>query len=75
MNIEKIILIGVLIVLIVGSLFFIFGMNKNKYSEENFQKAIAAENPEDKCKAPAGYNDEEWKEHMSHHPEMYEGCL
>lgn len=75
MNIEKIILILVLIFLIIGSLFFIFGMNKNSYSEENFQKAIAAQDSGDKCKTPAGYSDEEWREHMSHHPEMYEGCL
>lgn len=42
---------------------------------ENFAMAKAAEVPDDKCKAPPGYTEEQWKEHMGHHPEQYEGCL
>jgi hypothetical protein len=29
----------------------------------------------DKCSAPQGYAEEEWIEHMSHHPSMYQECL
>ncbi len=29
----------------------------------------------DKCKAPYGYTQEKWNEHMGHHPEMYKECL
>jgi hypothetical protein len=32
---------------------------------------------EDKCNPPAGssYTEESWREHMSHHPSIYEDCL
>lgn len=42
---------------------------------ENFNTAKAAENPADKCATPQGYTDEEWKEHMGHHPDLYKECL
>lgn len=42
---------------------------------ENFDAFKAAENPADKCAAPAGYTDEQWKEHMGHHPDQYAECL
>jgi len=29
----------------------------------------------DKCSVPAGYTEQDWYEHMSHHPEIYKGCL
>lgn len=29
----------------------------------------------DKCKTQSGYTDEQWKEHMGHHPDFYEECL
>ncbi len=30
---------------------------------------------EDKCSPPAGYEEEDWREHMSHHPDIYRECL
>lgn len=30
---------------------------------------------EDKCKPAPGYTEEEWREHMSHHPNIYSECL
>lgn len=42
---------------------------------ENFASAKAAENPTDKCATPDGYTDEQWKEHMGHHPDIYGECL
>ncbi len=29
----------------------------------------------DKCKPAAGYTEESWREHMSHHPNIYKECL
>lgn len=42
---------------------------------ENFNAFKAAENPTDKCATPPGYTDEQWREHMGHHPEQYQECL
>ena len=30
---------------------------------------------EDKCKPAPGYTEESWREHMSHHPNIYKECL
>jgi len=30
---------------------------------------------EDKCAPPPGKTEQEWKEHMSHHPNVYAECL
>ncbi len=40
----------------------------------NFRKAMSSELP-DKCETPAGYTDEQWREHMGHHPDLYAECL
>jgi len=45
------------------------------HTQSKFESAIAAQNPADKCSAPEGYTDAQWKAHMSHHPEMYKECL
>ncbi len=42
---------------------------------ENFNTFKAAENQQDKCATPSGYTDEQWKEHMGHHPDLYKECL
>jgi len=30
---------------------------------------------EDKCSPKQGYTEQSWKEHMSHHPDVYSECL
>lgn len=30
---------------------------------------------EDKCAPEPGYTEQEWKEHMGHHPDIYKECL
>ncbi len=62
--------------------FFISGSKEGSASgksientAENFASAKAAEIPNDKCKAPPGYTEEEWREHMGHHPDQYGECL
>ena len=37
-------------------------------------RAFTSELP-DKCKTPAGYTDEQWRQHMGHHPDRYAECL
>jgi hypothetical protein len=36
---------------------------------------ITGNSIEDKCSPGPGYTEESWREHMSHHPSMYEECL
>ncbi|MBI3190158.1 hypothetical protein HYZ41_00485 [archaeon] len=35
----------------------------------------SAQQPLDKCLPPSGYTEESWREHMSHHPDIYADCL
>jgi len=30
---------------------------------------------DEKCKPAPGYTEQEWREHMSHHPDIYKECL
>ncbi len=30
---------------------------------------------EEKCSPASGYTEQEWREHMSHHPDIYRECL
>ena len=48
---------------------------ETSFSSEKYQVAIKAQNPDNKCATPAGYTDAQWREHMGHHPDMYEECL
>ncbi len=48
---------------------------ETSFNSEKYQAAISAQNPNDKCATPTGYTDESWREHMSHHPDMYAECL
>lgn len=41
----------------------------------NYYIAISSENPSDICKTPSGYTDEQWRTHMSHHPDRYAQCF
>ncbi len=45
-----------------------------KNTPANFAAFKAAELP-DKCQTPPGYTDQEWTEHMSHHPDQYQECF
>jgi len=71
---NKAIIVGIVIFVTV---FLIFAAYRIYASETSFtsQTFIKAQNPSDKCTTPAGYTNEQWKEHMSHHPDMYKECL
>ncbi len=69
-------MIAYIIIAVAALLLFYAGSNflKQNYFGENYQKALAAQG-EDKCKAPEGYTESEWKEHMGHHPDQFAECL
>ena len=50
-------------------------INGSNYYGSDYQKAMSAQNPTDICATPEGYTDEAWREHMSHHPDMYAECF
>lgn len=65
-----------LILFIVSSVFAQYTGHDNKNgTDNNDQDQKAALQDDDLCEAPEGYTQEEWNEHMSHHPEQYKGCL
>ncbi len=35
----------------------------------------AGKSSADKCTPAPGYTEESWREHMSHHPDIYKECL
>ncbi|MEK6835681.1 MAG: hypothetical protein AABX55_01545 [Nanoarchaeota archaeon] len=70
-NIILYILLGLILIILVFSLSTLF--NKD-YSQEQYNTFVSAE-LEDKCKTPSDYTDQEWIEHMSHHPDRYKECL
>lgn len=71
---EEIIIYGILIIVIIALIFTISTFFSRGYSQKEYDKFVSAEGS-DKCQTPEGYTDEEWKEHMSHHPQQYKECL
>lgn len=70
---------GLLVIVSIGLLVWTIQNASSKstlpFTNENYARAKAAENPNDKCATPPGYTDAQWREHMSHHPDQYAGCL
>lgn len=62
-----------LVVFAVGLL--LSGVWYTTYKGTNYQKAISLENKQDICATPEGYTDQDWREHMGHHPDRYKACL
>ncbi len=82
MNIEKSIPVILLILAIAGLIWsatmFFSGSGddsaKTINTPENYSNAMRAE-LQNKCETPPDYTDEEWRQHMSHHPDQYKECL
>lgn len=68
-NLQIYIVIALLLFIAVLSYFYY-----QKYYGESFQQALKSET-DDICATPPDYTDEQWKEHMSHHPERYQKCF
>ena len=81
MNVEKIIISALVVAALSGLAWSITDfINGSKQSARlqntpaNFAQAVESELA-DKCATPADYTDEEWQEHMSHHPDRYQECF
>ena len=69
---RKLIIVTVIIVIAAVGV-FVYAYSQSMYGA-NYQKAIAAEGS-DICATPVGYTDEQWAEHLGHHPDRYAQCL
>lgn len=65
---ENLVLIGVIAFVAVVLAFAFFG-NDAKYNE------FVSNEQDDICATPPGYTDQQWIEHMGHHPDRYAKCL
>ena len=71
---KKIVLYVIIGVLIAALLLFTFFPGMIHALRDS---GISGESVEDKCSPPVGggYTEESWREHMSHHPNIYKECL
>ena len=65
------VLLGIVLIVLVIS---VYSMTAGTYSQEEYQRALQSQLP-DKCETPPGYTDQQWREHMSHHPDLYNECF
>lgn len=66
---KKIILYTIVSILILGLLLLTF------FPRITHALKDSGSSSEDKCKPEPGYTEESWREHMSHHPNIYRECL
>ena len=62
--------VAIIAIIVIGA-FALVNIKKTTTANQFF----SAEDKLDKCKTPAGYTEQEWKEHMGHHPNIYKDCL
>ena len=74
-DITKTIMYILAVVLVIAIIFSAVSYYKASKYGAAYKNALNAQDPDDKCKTPAGYTDEQWKEHMGHHPDQYKECL
>lgn len=72
-NKNMLLLYGILLFSILLLIWSVYTTLQPKYGA-NYQRALQSELP-DRCVTPHGYTNEEWGEHMSHHPDRYKECL
>ncbi|MBS3056126.1 MAG: hypothetical protein J4473_01690 [Candidatus Aenigmarchaeota archaeon] len=70
----KVIIITSLIVAAVIVSLGVYNYYESTKYGANYQRAIASEGS-DVCATPPGYTDEEWRQHLGHHPDRYAQCL
>ena len=80
MNNEKFIVALLAIAFIGAALLAFFSIAgffapKLENNAANFQQFASQANPEDVCAVPAGTDPVQWREHLSHHPDLYSQCL
>jgi hypothetical protein len=70
-----VILLGLVAVLAYAAAVFFLGNTGEQNTRENYNEYLSNENKDNICLTPQGYTDQQWKEHMSHHPDRYAECL
>ncbi len=68
-------LIYITLVLVVVIFVFTIYTYYQTYFGPEYRRAINAQNANNICQAPSGYTEEAWREHMSHHPDIYRKCF
>ncbi|MEK6897084.1 MAG: hypothetical protein AABW93_00990 [Nanoarchaeota archaeon] len=66
---KKIILYVIVGILVLGLLFLTLFPGTIQAWKDSGKSAL------DKCEPAPGYTEQEWREHMSHHPNIYAECL
>ncbi|HLA23283.1 MAG TPA: hypothetical protein VJZ93_01975 [Candidatus Nanoarchaeia archaeon] len=67
---KKIVLWIIIVITLIALILMVFFPNIG-YVIRDYGKS----NSEDICSPPVGMSEEKWREHMSHHPNLYKGCL
>ncbi len=71
METKEIIFYVIIGILILGLLFFTFFPG----TIQAWKDSGRANSGEDICKIQPGYTEESWRDHISHHPNIYKECL
>jgi len=74
----KIKLIDIIIVSLVIAVVFIIVLMINPLSKEKSAESVSQDlkiDSDELCAVQPGYDEKEWREHMSHHPDRYKDCL
>ncbi len=66
---EKMLLIAAAVVASVAIVFVVVSLT------DFFDSSSSQGDGDNLCKAPEGYTQEQWNEHMGHHPDQYKECL
>lgn len=74
MDKTKIMMIGIIAIAAAVLVFAVYSFMQTQYYGDNYKKAMQSQ-LSDKCATPPGYTDEQWREHMGHHPDQYKECL
>lgn len=72
---ENIFFYILLAIAVIGLVWTVYNFFKQPYTSSQYQKALDSEDTGDICATQSGYTNEEWSEHMSHHPDRYAKCL
>ncbi len=68
-------LVGLVLLVVLAASFAPQAQKSFRNTPENYARAKAAEVAGNPCATPPGYTDAQWRQHMSHHPDQYPGCL
>lgn len=72
---DQFVLYVIMVILITALMWSIFSLMQKNYFGADYNKAMQSENKENICATPQGYTDQEWREHMGHHPDIFKECL